>query len=252
MLTFGLGHVTRLPYRDGCAESGLVLRRAPGTTVAPMIDVRRGSDRYEGGDPAAGITTRHAFSFGPHYDPDNLRFGPVLACNEESLAPGAGFDEHPHSHTEIVTWVAEGELTHRDATGAATLVRAGDVQHLCAASGTRHVERNDGPGPLRFVQMWLATADPAGEPSYALVRGIADSTPYAVPAAGAVLHVRRPAAGERVAVPAAARVYLHVVRGDLRLDGEELAPGDSARITGEGELELVAGSPAEVLIWELA
>ncbi|MFI5765554.1 pirin family protein [Streptomyces sp. NPDC051563] len=235
-----------------------------------MIDVRRGTDRYEGGEPVEGISTRHAFSFGAHYDPDNLRFGPVLACNEESLAPGAGFDEHPHSHTEIVTWVAEGELTHRDATGAATLVRRGDVQHLRAASGTRHVERNDGPGPLRFVQMWLAPAEPAAEPSYTLVRGIADSTPYAVPAAGAVLHVRRPGAGERIAVPAAGRVYLHVVRGDLRLDGAaageagpaadagaaadedgaELGPGDSARITGEPELELVAGSPAEVLIWE--
>ncbi|MFD5143908.1 pirin family protein [Streptomyces sp. NPDC058401] len=237
-----------------------------------MIDVRRGADRYEGGEPVEGITTRHAFSFGPHYDPDNLRFGPVLACNEESLAPGAGFDEHPHSHTEIVTWVAEGELTHRDATGAATLVRPGDVQHLRAASGTRHVERNDGPGPLRFVQMWLAPAEPAAEASYTLVRGIADSTPYAVPAAGAVLHVRRPGAGERIAVPAAGRVYLHVVRGDLRLDGvaagdagpatdagaaadedgAELGPGDSARITGEPELELIAGSPAEVLIWEFS
>ncbi|MCY0925767.1 pirin family protein [Streptomyces sp. H27-H1] len=218
-----------------------------------MIDVRRGSDRYEGGGPdgaGAGITTRHAFSFGSHYDPDNLRFGPVLACNEESLAPGAGFDEHPHSHTEIVTWVAEGELTHRDATGATTLVRPGDLQHLGAASGTRHVERNDAPGPLRFVQMWLEPLDPAGKPSYTLVRGIAESTPYAVPAAGAVLHVRRPGAGERVAVPAAGRVYLHVVRGDLRLDGQELSAGDSARITGEPELELVAGSPAEVLVWE--
>ncbi|MCY0935223.1 pirin family protein [Streptomyces sp. H34-S4] len=220
-----------------------------------MIDVRRGSDRYEGGGPdgagaGAGITTRHAFSFGSHYDPDNLRFGPVLACNEESLAPGAGFDEHPHSHTEIVTWVAEGELTHRDDTGAATLVRPGDLQHLGAASGTRHVERNDAPGPLRFVQMWLEPLDPAEKPSYTLVRGIADSTPYAVPAAGAVLHVRRPGAGERVAVPAAGRVYLHVVRGDLRLDGQELSAGDSARITGEPELELVAGSPAEVLVWE--
>lgn len=223
----------------------------PEATVAPMIDVRRGADRYEGGDPDAGITTRHAFSFGSYYDPDNLRFGPVLACNEELLAPGAGFDEHPHSHTEIVTWVAEGELTHRDGTGASELVRPGDVQHLGAGSGTRHVERNDGPGPLRFVQMWLAPLDTAAEPSYTLVRGIADSTPYAVPAAGAVLHVRRPGAGERVAVPAAERVYVHVVRGDLRLDGEELGPGDAARITGERDLELIAGSPAELLIWEL-
>lgn len=222
-----------------------------------MIDVRRAADRYEGADPEgadAGIATRHAFSFGQHYDPDNLRFGPVLACNEESLAAGAGFDEHPHSHTEIVTWVVEGELTHRDGTGAATTVRRGDVQHLAAGSGTRHVERNDGPGPLRFVQMWLAPLDSAGDPSYTLVRGIADSTPYAVTAAGAVLHVRRPGAGERVPVPAAERLYLHVVRGDLRLDGEggaELGPGDSARITGERDLAVTAGSPGELLIWEL-
>ncbi|MEV6957169.1 pirin family protein [Streptomyces sp. NPDC051183] len=218
-----------------------------------MIDVRRGAERYAGGDPAAGISTRHAFSFGEHYDPDNLRFGTLLACNEEGLAPDAGFDEHPHSHTEIVTWVVGGELTHRDSTGATTLVRPGDVQHLGAGTGARHVERNDGPEPLRFVQMWLAPlpAAESGPPSYALVRGIADSTPYAVPAAGAVLHVRRPGAGERVAVPAAHRVYVHVVRGDLRLDGRELGPGDSARITGEQDLELVAGSPGELLIWEL-
>ncbi|MGW6689163.1 pirin family protein [Streptomyces sp. NPDC054961] len=225
-----------------------------------MIDVRRGADRYEGGDPEAGIATRHAFSFGSHYDPDNLRFGAVVACNEERLAPGAGFEEHRHSHTEIVTWVVEGELTHRDGAGATAQVRPGDVQHLGAGSGARHAERNEGPAPLRFVQTWLAPLEPAGEPSYALVRGIADSTPYAVPAAGAVLHVRRPGAGERVALPAAERVYLHVVRGDLRLDGkgdgagaddDELGPGDAARITGEPDLELIAGSPCELLIWEL-
>lgn len=222
-----------------------------GATVAPMIDVRRGSDRYEGGEPAAGITTRHAFSFGSFYDPDNLRFGPVLACNEETLAAGAGFDEHPHSHTEIVTWVVEGELTHRDDTGEEGLVRPGDVQRLSAGSGARHVERNDGGGRLRFVQTWLAPLTPGGDPSYEVIRGIADSTPYAVPAAGAVLHVRRPGAGERVPVPAAERVYLHVVRGDLRLDGQELGPGDAVRITDEKDLEIVAGSPGELLIWEL-
>ncbi|MET9883486.1 pirin family protein [Streptomyces sp. NPDC006430] len=216
-----------------------------------MIDVRRGADRYEGGDPDAGIATRHAFSFGGFYDPDNVRFGPLLACNEETLAPGAGFDEHPHSHTEIVTWVVEGELTHKGSTGESTVVRPGDVQHLAAGSGARHVERNDGTVPLRFVQMWLAPLAAGGEPSYDLVRDVADGSPYEVPAAGAVLHVRRPGAGERFAVPAAERVYLHVVRGDLRLDGEELGPGDAARITGERDLEIVAGSPGELLIWEL-
>ncbi|MER5868927.1 pirin family protein [Streptomyces sp. NPDC002044] len=216
-----------------------------------MIDVRRGADRYEGGDAPAGITTRHAFSFGSFYDPDNLRFGPVLACNEETLAPGAGFDEHPHSHTEIVTWVAEGELTHQDSTGEKGLAGPGDVQRLSAGAGVRHAERNDGARRLRFVQLWLAPLAAGGTPSYELVRGLADGTPYALPAAGAVLHVRRPGAGERVAVPAAGRVYLHVVRGDLRLDGEELGPGDSVRITAERGLEVTAGSPGELLILEL-
>lgn len=172
------------------------------------MDVRRSGDRFRGGDPAtggsAGIETLHAFSFGHFYDPDNLRFGPLLACNEERLAPGAGFDEHPHSHTEIVTWVVEGELTHRDSAGHATVVRAGDVQHLSAAAGVRHVERNDGAGPLTFVQMWLAPLEAGGEPSYTHVRGPAGATPYVLAEAGAVLHARRQAAGERTAVPEAA------------------------------------------------
>lgn len=217
-----------------------------------MISVRRADERYSGGDTAAGIESLHAFSFGRHYDPDNLRFGAVLACNEERLAPGAGFDEHPHSHTELVTWVVSGELTHRDSAGHATVVRPGDVQRLSAAGGVRHVERNDGDVPLVFVQMWLAPLEPGGEPHYEVVRGIADSTPYALPEAGAMLHVRRLAAGERTAVPDGAFAYVHVVRGEAALGGERLAPGDSARITDGTGLELVAAAPAEMLIWEMA
>ncbi|MFE2581040.1 pirin family protein [Streptomyces sp. NPDC059378] len=216
------------------------------------MDVRRAGERYRGGDPRAGIDSRHAFSFGPHYDPGNLRFGAVIACNEERLAPGAGFDEHPHSHTEIVTWVVEGELTHRDSLGRETVVRAGDVQRLSAASGVRHVERNDAAVPLTFVQMWLAPREPGGDPVYEIVRGIADSTPYAVPEAAAMLHVRRLVAGERTAVPDAAQVYVHVVRGAVRLDGAELAAGDAARITDAKDLEAVGVSAAELLLWEMA
>jgi len=216
------------------------------------MDVRRAGERYPGGDPAAGITSRHAFSFGPHYDPDNLRFGAVIACNEERLAPGAGFDEHPHSHTEIVTWVVEGELTHRDSTGHATVVRPGDVQRLSSAGGVRHVERNDADVPLTFVQTWLAPLTPGGDPAYEIVRGIADATPYAVPEAGAMLHVRRLAPGERTAVPDAAYLYVHVARGEVRLAGEELGPGDAARVTGAADLEAVALTPAELLVWEMA
>ncbi|WP_181802619.1 pirin family protein [Streptomyces shenzhenensis] len=216
------------------------------------MDVRRAAERYPGGDPATGIESRHAFSFGPHYDPGNLRFGAVIACNEERLAPGAGFDEHPHSHTEIVTWVVEGELTHRDSAGHETVVRSGDLQRLSSAGGVRHVERNDGPGPLTFVQMWLAPLHPGGEPSYDLVRGIADATPYAVPESGAMLHVRRLAAGERTAVPDGAYAYVHVVRGEVRLGGEELGPGDSVRVTGAKDLAAEGLTRAEILMWEMA
>lgn len=216
-----------------------------------MISVRRAGGRFRGGDEAAGIESLHAFSFGRFYDPDNLRFGPVIACNEERLAPGAGFDEHPHSHTEIVTWVVEGELTHRDSTGHATVVRPGDVQRLSSAGGVRHSERNDAGVPLTFVQMWLAPKDQGGEPSYDIVRGIADSTPYALPEAGAMLHVRRLAADERTAVPDAPYVYVHVVRGVVRIDGDDLGPGDAARITDADGLELAAAVASEVLMWEL-
>ncbi|MCZ7460463.1 pirin family protein [Streptomyces sp. WMMC940] len=216
------------------------------------MSIRRAGERYLGGDASAGIESLHSFSFGRFYDPDNLRFGAVIACNEERLAPGAGFDEHPHSHTEIVTWVVDGELTHRDSAGHATVVRHGDVQRLSSAGGVRHVERNDADVPLTFVQMWLAPRDPGGEPSYEIVRGIADSTPYALPEAGAMLHVRRLTGDERTAVPDAPFVYVHVVRGVVRIDGEALGPGDAARITDAVGLELTAAAPAEVLMWELS
>ncbi|MFD8543902.1 pirin family protein [Streptomyces sp. NPDC059649] len=216
-----------------------------------MIQVRRGEERYRGGDPDAGIESLHAFSFGPHFDPDNLRFGAIVACNEERLAAGAGFDEHPHRDTEIVTWVVEGELTHRDSAGHETTVRPGDLQRLSSAGGVRHVERNGGGAPLRFVQMWLAPREFGGEPAYEVVRGIADGTPYAVPRAGALLHVRRLTNGERTAVPDAERVYVHVVRGAVTLGGDRLEAGDAARITDGTGLELTALAAAECLMWEM-
>ncbi|SCK18326.1 hypothetical protein H181DRAFT_01271 [Streptomyces sp. WMMB 714] len=245
-----------------------------------MLHVWRAEDRYRGGDAEAGIDTRHAFSFSGFYDPDNVGFGQLVACNEERLAPGAGFGEHPHRDVEIVTWVAEGELEHRDSTGRTSLVRAGDVQRLGAGSGVRHTERNAGVGPLRFVQMWLVpgTAGRGGdsdgdggrgasgrgehgngeyEPEYEVVHGIADGTPFAVPRTEAVLHVRRLADGERTAVPEAAWVYLHVVRGTAEVAGAgegpyRLGESDAARITDARDLEAQgAGGPVELLMWEM-
>ncbi|MFI8321251.1 pirin family protein [Streptomyces sp. NPDC085529] len=212
-----------------------------------MIRIQRAGDRYPGGDPEAGVETRHALSFGPYYDPDNLRFGPLLAVNEERLAPGAGFDEHPHSHTEIVTWVVEGELTHRDTAGHETRVRPGDLQHLSAAAGVRHVERNAGDAPLTFVQMWLAPRETGGEPAYTLVPALPDT--YALPAAGATLHVHRPSPGDEVPLPEADTLYVHVVRGAVRLADETLTAGDAARITAERPPAVEAAEAAELLVW---
>jgi quercetin 2,3-dioxygenase len=217
-----------------------------------MHQVWRAGERYRGGDPAAGIDTWHAFSFSGFYDPDNVRFGPLTACNEELLAPGAGFPGHPHRDLEIVTWVIEGELTHEHTGGGpATTIRPGDVQRLTAGSGVRHAERNAGAAPVRFLQMWLIPAEPGGEPEYEVVRGIADGTPYALPRTHAVLHVRRLADGARAGVPAAPWVYLHVVRGAAELGGELLAAGDAARVTDAGEVAVRAEGEAELLLWEL-
>jgi quercetin 2,3-dioxygenase len=213
-----------------------------------MLQVWRGTDRYRGGDEAAGIDTRHAFSFSGFYDPDNVGFGQLVACNEERLAPGAGFPEHPHRDVEIVTWVVEGELEHVDSTGRTSRVRAGDVQRMGAGRGVRHVERNAGSGPLCFVQMWLVPGvrgggsgggsgegegqgpgygcEPEYEPEYEVVHGIADGTPFAVPRTEAVMHVRRLGEGERTAVPDAAWVYVHVVRGTAEIgSGGDGGPG---------------------------
>ncbi|GAA0459221.1 pirin family protein [Streptomyces stramineus] len=214
--------------------------------------VQRAPERFRGGDPDAGIATWHAFSFSGFYDPDNVRFGPLAACNEEHLAPGAGFAEHPHRDVEIVTWVVEGELTHEDSTGRRTVVRPGDLQRLSAGAGVLHTERNDGGAPLRFVQMWLTPTDCGGDPSYEVVRGIADGTPYALSRADAVLHVRRLRAGERTALPDAPWLYVHVVRGTVRLAGDALEPGDAARILDAESLEAEpAGGDAELLVWEM-
>lgn len=263
------------------AGEGRRTRGGPGRTVVRVIDVRRSGDRYRGSEPPSGISSLHAFSFGRHYDPDNLRFGPLLACNEERLAPGAGFDEHPHSHTEIVTWVTEGELTHQDSTGHTTVVRPGDVQHLSAASGVRHVERNDGPAPLAFLQMWLAPLTWDGTPAYSLIRredlpqDHPDTVVLTLPAAAATLHHLQLAPGRPQPLPEAPLRYVHVLNGEVRFGpapaeapsgapeadvrhgapAAELGPGDSARIgaPAEGPLTLMAHgeTSAELLVWAM-
>jgi redox-sensitive bicupin YhaK (pirin superfamily) len=210
-----------------------------------VIDVRRGQERARGGEPGAGIDSRHAFSFGAHYDPTNLSFGLLLACNEERLAPGAGFAEHAHRDTEIVTWVVEGELEHRDRDGHRAVLRPGRAGLLSAGRGVRHTERNAGPGPVTFLQMWLHPAAFGTQPYY----GVEAGTRFVPPGqpAAALLVLR-----DSAVLPDAPFLYVHVVRGRLRLSGHGLGPGDAARISGEQRVRAEAGPGAEYLVWAMS
>ena len=231
------------------------------------LTVHRAGDRYRS-EPEPGIETRHAFSFAGHYDPANTHFGALLACNEETLAVGAGFEPHWHRDTEIVTWVVEGALAHRDDHGHASVVRPGRVQYLSAGSGVRHREANVGGArePVRFLQFWLQPDEFATQPGYGLHMVVDGTT---VLAAGgqlrrsdAALHLVRAGAREPLpALPQAPYRYLHVVRGGLGFRtrsgphgvGRELNEGDSLRMTGSAEpYQPVAGRDGvEALLWEM-
>jgi quercetin 2,3-dioxygenase len=213
--------------------------------VGRVIDVTRAADRFPGGDPAEGITSWHAFSFGPHYDPDRLRFGPLIACNEELLAPGVGFTPHTHREVEIVTWVVEGVLEHHDDAGHHGRIRAGRLQWLSAGAGVRHSEGNASTaGPCRFVQMWLEPASFGGAPAYGTTTEPVVRPPR-LP--GAELRVARTA----MTLPAGSPHYVHVVRGRVRLADRELGPGDAARPAGGAALTVEPSPDAEYLVWRL-
>ncbi|MFF7457340.1 pirin family protein [Kitasatospora sp. NPDC008115] len=244
----------------------------------PRTDLRRTAERYRS-TPAEGVETRHAFSFSGHYDPKNTHFGALLACNEELLAPGAGFDEHKHRDTEILTWVLEGALAHRDSRGHGGVVRPGMVQHLSAGSGVTHTERNVGgaDGPVRFVQMWLQPDVFDAPPAYGL-RGVeraADGLTLLASgmerdAGGPALRLRRGDAALWLvtagpwqplpALPAATYRYAHLTAGSLGYrtvpgpqgGGRSMVPGDSVRITGDAFAAPTAGeNGAELLLWEM-
>ncbi|MFI5429058.1 pirin family protein [Aeromicrobium sp. UC242_57] len=217
-----------------------------------MPDVRRAADRFHTvGD---GVETWHSFSYGVHYDPDRIGFGPIMAINAEHVAPGGGYDVHDHADVEIVTWVLDGVLRHEDSTGQAGEIRPGTAQRLSAGTGVRHSERNASPDePLVFVQMMLRT-DYDEAPEYRQVDvdhvpGVLTPT-VAVHAPAELLAVTFDA-GQVVTVPAAPRSLVIVTSGEVDVAGTRLAAGDEIRFTGEGEYDLSASSAASALIWQL-
>ena len=217
------------------------------------MEVQRSADRFV--TETHDVTTRHSFSYGAHYDPDNIAFGPIIAINEESLLPGAGYDLHHHADVEIVTWVLDGALAHEDTTGHRGIIEPGTAQRLSAGTGVQHAERNASrTEPLRFVQMMLAS-DHVDEPEYASVDVVPEpatltpTVPVHAPAELFVLHL---GAGQSVTVPAAARSLVHVISGSIRLADETLEAGDQARSADGAAYDLSASGPADALIWQVS
>ncbi|MBL0746758.1 pirin family protein [Nocardioides baculatus] len=208
---------------------------------------------------AEGRETRHSFSFGPHYDPANLGFGPLVCHNDDVLDPPAGYPDHPHSELEIVTWVLEGALVHTDSTGARHVVEAGRAQVLSAGTGIRHSEVADpGSGRCRFVQAWLAPTAAGRDPSYVLGEaprpgsGLVEVVgPSGLPigTVGARLLVARLDAGQSLVLPEGARQHVFAATGSVSVGEESLAAGDAVRITDEPGHTVRASEATELLVW---
>lgn len=215
----------------------------------PDRELRRADQRYlTVGD---GTSTRHSFSYGAHYDPDNVGFGALVAINTESLAPGAGYDEHRHADVEIVTWVLTGALEHRDSTGTGGVIRPGTAQRLSAGEGAEHAERNaSSASPLVFVQTMLRSRHESA-PEYASleVPGGPGRHDGVTVHADARLEVVRPATP--VDLEVASRVLVHVTRGTVGVDDVVLAEGDELRCSDPGDRLRLAGT-GEALVWHLS
>lgn len=236
----------------------------------PGAVVRRGSERFV--TDVEGRTTRHSFSFGAHYDPDDVGFGLLVCHNDDLVRPGHGYPDHPHRDLEIVTWVLEGALRHQDSTGRGGVVTPGTVQRLSAGSGVVHAEVNDAAEPVRFLQMWVRPEETGLEPSYeqrgvdaelgrggwvTLASGMGsriDAAAVRLNSTRAALHAVRLRPGESVHLPDARWLHLFVARGGVEVELlGDLDTGDAARLSRSGGQRVSGSSPtgAEVLLWEM-
>jgi len=239
------------------------------------IDIRRAGDRFW--TRIGWLDSHHSFSFGQHYDPDNTHFGLLLVSNDDVVAPGTGFETHPHRDMEIVTWVLDGQLVHQDSGGHSGVIYPGLAQRMSAGTGILHSEKNDAwrlapdaatDTPVHFVQMWVVPDQPRVDPGYEqLDIGAELSAGGLVPVASgrghdaaisirqrdAVLWASRIRPGEDIALPTAPFVHLYVAEGSVQLEGAGgLATGDAARISGSEGARVTAGADgAELLVWEM-
>ena len=229
------------------------------------VDIRRAADRAA--TTTSWLNSRHSFSFGDHYDPGNTHHGVLLVSNDDIVAPGGGFDTHPHRDMEIVTWVLDGSLAHRDSAGNAGVIYPGLAQRMSAGSGITHSEKNaSDTEPVRFVQMWVQP-DVAGiDPGYqqqavgddelngrlaAIASGIpGHDAAISIHNRSAALHAARLQPGDSVTLPVAPYLHLFIARGQVEFGPTELNEGDAVRLTASNGV-VAARKPAELLVWEM-
>jgi quercetin 2,3-dioxygenase len=241
---------------------------------AETIEVRRADGRFR--TRTDGTDTRHSFSFGEHYDPRNVSFGPLLVHNDDLVRTGAGYPDHRHRDAEIVTWVLEGSLVHEDSAGNCGLVVPGLAQRMSAGSGIVHAERNDAfrvdssrpATPVRFVQMWLRPDTPGAPQSYEqreldladlenswlpVASGHDLEAAVRLDSAASTLWVTRLSPGTSRLLPGAALQHVYLADGEVEVESVgRLAAGDALRLTGGGQLRLIGIRDAELLVWEMA
>jgi redox-sensitive bicupin YhaK (pirin superfamily) len=232
----------------------------------PTVDVRRAGDRFH--TDIDWLDSWHSFSFADHYDPANTHHGLLLVHNDDTVAPGGGFGQHGHRDMEIVTWVLDGALEHRDSIGTNGVITPGLAQRMSAGSGIRHSEMNASrTDPVHFLQMWVPPDSASIEPSYEqrdasdalraggmfpLASGREADAAIRIHQRDATLWIARLAAGETFDVPDAPFVDVFVARGSIDLDGAgSLVAGDAVRLTGAGVRHATAGADgAECTVWE--
>jgi redox-sensitive bicupin YhaK (pirin superfamily) len=238
------------------------------------IEVRRARQRFL--SRTDGARTLHSFSFGEHYDPTNIDFGPLMVNNDHLVRVGAGYPDHSHRDAEIVTWVLSGLLVHEDSRGNSGLTYPGLVQRMSAGSGVVHAERNDAyridptlpAQPVHFIQMWIRPDEAGVPPSYqqgelALGDLAVDWVPIAsgrhphavvsLGSASSTLWISTLPTGISRMLPDGDLLHLSVARGVVEVETVgRLEQGDSLRLSGAPQLRLSARVEAEVLVWELA
>jgi quercetin 2,3-dioxygenase len=230
-----------------------------------MITVRKAAER--GHTRLDWLDSRHTFSFGNYYDPAQNGFSVLRVINDDWIAPGRGFDMHPHSDMEILTYVTQGKVEHRDSTGNHGLVPAGEVQMMSAGTGIVHSETNPSPSePLRLLQIWILPREHGLRPGYEqrmLERGNGEGFSLVASPDGrnGSLKIHQDVAiysgllkkgsDETREVASGRRGYVHVVRGRVGLNGVEMVNGDGAKIADEERLAFGAVDEADVLLFDL-